>query len=109
MKKILFIIFILIILTVNCKKEEKAFIEKKTFADLTAKILLVHYTNLKNEQKWIVIKDLLEKSGISSQAYLKTKDHYASDPYFWEDTYQKMNLFLSGVEADSILPLLQSP
>ncbi|MCD6377060.1 MAG: hypothetical protein J7L94_16160 [Caldisericaceae bacterium] len=106
MKKIL-VVLILLIAFFSCKMEKRTFIKKQDFASLSTKILLVHHTNLKKEQKWLVTKYLLERYEISSEEYTKTKNHFSQDPYFWEDVYRKMNAILEKAKPDSMVYLLR--
>ena len=108
MKKVIFVFF-LIILVFSCKTEKEVFLDKNTFSELSAKILIIHYSNLKPVQKAKIVKQLLLNSNVSAQAYLKTKDHYAANPYYWEEVYKKMNVYLSSVKPDSIANLFTFP
>ncbi|MHB2147829.1 hypothetical protein ACX8XP_02105 [Calditrichota bacterium LG25] len=111
MKKILLFWLVAFLFTVSCTPKANDEIDKDLFAQITAKILIIQYTNLPQQQKAIFVRHLLNKYELTSHDFLMVKERHAADPYYWEEVYGKINKILENVDIkkiDEFLELMSS-
>ena len=81
----------------SCKKENNSLVDKESFVNITAELMIIEKLNMKPEQKVLLAKQVFDKYKVNTDSYRRTKEYYQNDPAYWADVYKQVQSHIKDI------------